>query len=74
MGRPDESKREAEAPSMPGGCCCVDSYAGLPAEVRPKPAPKRDALRQVTCPRCGLIYSTNRKTTMCVRCEEKEPS
>ena len=74
MNKPDEERTDAEADVKPGGCCCGDLYASLPAELRPKPAAKADGLRQVTCPRCGLLYWTNRRTDVCVRCEEKKPS
>jgi hypothetical protein len=70
MDRPDETKAEAQADVTAGSCCCGDSYASLPAELRAKPAAKNDGLRQVTCPGCGLVYRTNRNTEVCVRCEE----
>jgi len=74
MDRPDETKPDAEADVSAGSCCCGDPYAGMPAELRPKPEAKNDGLRQVTCPRCGLVYLTNRKTDVCVRCEEEKPA
>jgi hypothetical protein len=64
-------KEEAKhgAGSQRGGCCCGDPFAGLPAQARPRPSPKIDGLRQVTCPRCGLVYRTNRETDLCLECE-----
>jgi ribosomal protein S27E len=53
-------------------CSCVqDPYADLPPELRPRPAQKTSSLRKVTCPGCGLVYWTNRKTELCVDCEKK---
>jgi len=69
MDGADTDRTETEADVTPSGCCCGDPYANLPAEVRPKLAEKTSELRQVTCPLCGLIYLTNRKTDVCVRCE-----
>ena len=66
---PDEREQEAEEDVEPGGCCCGDPYAGLPPEVRPAPATRNDGLRQATCPRCGLVYTTNRGTNVCIKCE-----
>jgi hypothetical protein len=69
MDRPDENETEAEANVKPGGCCCGDPHSSLPAELRPKPCAKNDGLHQVTCPGCGLTYWSNRKTDVCVTCE-----
>ncbi len=69
MNKPDEARPDAEADVRPGGCSCEDPYASLPAELRPKPAAKNDGLRRVTCPKCGLVYWTNRTTDVCVQCE-----
>ena len=69
----DMSKEEMiddEPNVVPDGCCGGDPYASLPVELRPRPAVKNDGLRQVTCPGCGLIYSSNRKTDLCIRCEQ----
>jgi hypothetical protein len=53
------------------GCSCVaDPYASLPPEARPRPLPKKGALRQVTCPRCARNYWTNRRTDFCLECEQ----
>ena len=71
MNKPDEERTDAEADVKPGGCCGGDPYASLPAELRPKAAAKKDGLRQVICPGCGLIYWTNRNTDLCVLCERK---
>ena len=70
MAKPEEHEREADADARPGGGCCGDPYAGLPPETRHKPAAKNDGLRQLTCPGCGLIYWTNRKTDVCVTCKK----
>ena len=70
MAKPEEQERDADADARPGGCCCGDPYASLPPEMRPKAAAKKDGLRQVTCPSCGLIYWTNRTTDVCVGCEK----
>ena len=75
METSDESKAGGQVSTATGGgCCCGDPYSGLPSELRPRPAPKQDGLRQAICPRCGLVYLTNRDTDVCVRCEAKEPS
>ena len=71
MPKQEEQEREVDATTKPRGCCCGDPYASLPPEMRPKAAAKKDGLRQVTCPGCGLMYWTNRKTDLCVHCEEK---
>jgi len=73
METADEREASAESGATPNGCCCGDPYAGLPPEVRPRPVEKDAALRQATCPKCGLGYATNRRTDVCVRCEAKEP-
>jgi hypothetical protein len=73
MATSDQSKADAQASLGPGGCCCGDPYTGLPADVRPRPVEKKNGLRQATCPRCGLVYFTNRVTDVCIRCEAKEP-
>jgi len=60
------------ARDMPPLCTCVqDPFAALPPELRPQPAPKKNSLRKVTCPGCGLVYWTNRKTDLCPDCEKK---
>ena len=55
----------------PAQCPCVkDGFAALPPELRPR-SKKKSSLRQVTCPGCGLVYSTNRATDLCIECEKK---
>lgn len=52
-------------------CTCVNgSFAALLRELRPRPN-KKSSLRKVTCPGCGLVYSTNRSTDLCMECEAK---
>ena len=50
--------------------CVNGSFAALPPELRPRPK-KKSSLRKVTCPGCGLVYSTNRSTDLCMECEAK---
>jgi hypothetical protein len=69
MEMSNEKNAAGQATTTPGGCCCGDPYAGMPPELRPRPVEKRDGLRHATCPQCGLVYSTNRDTDVCVRCE-----
>ena len=69
MDQPNEERDEADADVKPGGCSCGDPFASLPAELRPQPPAKDNGLRQVTCPKCGLVYWTNRETDVCVHCE-----
>ncbi len=53
----------------PGLCTCMsDGFADLPPELRPR-TDKKGSLREVTCPRCGLVYWTNRATDLCMECE-----
>jgi hypothetical protein len=53
-------------------CTCVqDGFSALPPELRPRPK-KKSSLRKVTCPGCGLVYSTNRETDLCMDCEKKQ--
>jgi hypothetical protein len=53
-------------------CTCVkDPFADLPPDLRPKPVQKIGGLRKITCPGCGLVYMTNRKTDLCIDCEKK---
>ncbi len=62
------------APGTTSRCTCIrDPFAGLPAELRPQPQPRRSGLRQVTCPGCGTSYWTNRATDLCIECEKKRP-
>jgi len=61
-----------EAKAQKPLCTCVqDPYADLPPQLRPKPVQKIGGLRKVTCPICGFVYWTNRKTDLCVNCEKK---
>ncbi len=59
------------------GCSCTsDPFADLPPELRPSggdEAEKRQrfGLRKVTCPGCGMVYTTNRATDLCMDCERK---
>jgi small redox-active disulfide protein 2 len=66
--------KDAEpARASPGGCeCSPDPFADLPPELRPATKPAMGQLRQATCPRCGLRYSTNRSTDLCVDCQKKD--
>lgn len=64
----DEKKQN---PSKPVCTCVQDPFADLPPELRPKPVEKVSGLRKVTCPGCGLVYWTNRKTEVCISCEKK---
>lgn len=50
-------------------CSCIsDPFASLPSELRPRPQPKKEGLRQVNCPGCGQEYWTNRETDGCIKC------
>lgn len=69
---PTPSAAEQKSP-MPKCACTADPFADLPPELRPPAAPRQDSLRKVSCPRCGLEYWTNRKTDLCMRCEQKPP-
>jgi len=69
VNKPDEERNDAEPDVKPGGCSCGDPFASLPADLRPKPPVRDIGLRQVTCPKCGLVYWTNRKMDVCVLCE-----
>jgi hypothetical protein len=63
---------EKKPDSLKPGCSCIkDPFADLPPELRPKAEEKISDLRKVTCPGCGLVYWTNRKTDLCVECEKK---
>ena len=63
--------RAATDSTVPRCTCMQGPFAILPPELRPRPASKKDDLRRVTCPGCGLVYSTNRKTDLCMECERK---
>ncbi|GAB4473506.1 MAG: hypothetical protein Kow00124_12570 [Anaerolineae bacterium] len=63
-------------PSAPICSCVSDPYADLPPELRPDREQeiakrRRFGLRKVTCPGCGLVYTTNRETDLCIDCERK---
>ena len=63
--QPEDSK------DRPVLCVCVgDGFAALPPELRPRTR-KKSSLRKVTCPGCGLVYSTNRSTDLCMECEKE---
>jgi len=66
--KPEETDKRAPAQPCP---CMRDPFADLPPELVPQPAPKKDSLRRVTCPGCGRVYQTNRKTDLCIDCEYK---
>lgn len=58
-----------DSKDKPTQCTCVkDTFAALPPELRPRPK-RKSSLRRVTCPGCGLVYSTNRPTDLCMDCE-----
>ena len=40
-------------------------------DMRPRRKESR-TLRKVTCPGCGLVYRTNRKTDLCMECEKQQ--
>jgi hypothetical protein len=63
--------KDEEAVDKPDSSCpCVqDPFASLPSELRPRPQPNEGGLRQVTCPKCGQDYWTNRVTDNCIQCE-----
>ncbi len=68
--KPDVPK--TPEPGEPLLCTCVkDLFSDLPPELRPHQRSWNDGFRKVTCPGCGLQYWTNRKTNLCVDCEEK---
>ncbi len=68
MTKPDETDKEAPAAM----CSCMqDPFAGVPPEMILRPAPKKNLLRHVTCPGCGMLYWTNRDTDLCIDCEYK---
>jgi len=63
-----ESRNSEDRPVR---CSCVkDGFAALPPELRPR-LQKKSSLRKVTCPGCGLVYSTNRSIDLCMECEKK---
>ena len=68
---PPEAQIEGSEGSLPFCTCGQDPFASLPPEIRPRSSPKKDGLRKVTCPGCGLVYYTNRKADLCVGCEKK---
>jgi hypothetical protein len=70
---PDPKAKDAALAVKPPVCTCgQDPFVALPPELKPRPAAKKDGLRQVTCPGCGLIYWTNRTTDLCMDCEKKK--
>jgi hypothetical protein len=66
-----ETQTAAAKDTSPLCTCAQDPFASLPPELRPQPAPKKNGLRKVTCPGCGLVYWTNRKIDVCPTCEKK---
>jgi hypothetical protein len=63
---------ETKAPGKPPLCTCIrDPFTDLPPELRPRHRDTLGGLRKVTCPGCGIMYWTNRKTDLCVDCEKK---
>jgi len=63
---------ETLAPGKPPQCTCVkDPFSDLPPDLRPLAKNTMSDLRKVTCPGCGLVYWTNRKTDLCINCEKK---
>jgi len=72
----NDEKDETETPqpqisSKPVCTCVSDPFASLPPDLRPRPQNTMSDLRKVTCPGCGLVYWTNRKTDVCIDCEKK---
>jgi hypothetical protein len=64
--------QDTQAPDITPLCSCIkDPFLDLPPELRPRARKTMDGLRKVTCPGCGLVYSTNRKTDLCLDCEKK---
>ncbi len=54
------------------GCTCFsDPLTSLPPELFPKQKTWKSKFRKVTCPKCGLVYWTNRQTDLCNECENK---
>jgi hypothetical protein len=62
-----KASEEQQKPCM----CMGDGFAALPPEMRPR-LQKKDSLRQVTCPGCGLVYRTNRDADLCLECEKND--
>lgn len=68
----NEQDQNKETEAKKPLCTCVqDPYSSLPPELRPRPIKKNFGLRKVTCPGCGFVYWTNRKTDLCIDCEKK---
>lgn len=62
---------EIEEADEPLCTCIQDPFAALPPELRPTRQRKEYLLRKVTCPRCGLVYRTNRASDLCIDCEKR---
>jgi len=63
---------ETRAPGKPPLCTCVkDPFTDLPPDLRPRTTKTMGPLHKVTCPGCGLVFWTNRKTDLCIDCEKK---
>ena len=70
----DKEKSETKQTKEQGNpvCTCMsDPFASLPPDLRPILKKPMSDLRNVTCPGCGLVYWTNRKTDVCIDCEKK---
>ena len=74
----DQDKTKNSDPKEPGepakqSYCpvCHDPFSDLPPELRPPLGNDMGDLRRITCPGCGIVYWTNRKTNLCVECEKK---
>lgn len=72
MGEQNRRDQNPEAGKKTPLCTCVtDPFSGLPPELRPRSRNSMSGLRKVTCPGCGLVFWTNRKTDLCIDCEKK---
>jgi hypothetical protein len=61
---------DGDCPSPPCGCR-ADPFASLPPNARPRPRSLTESLPKLTCQGCGLVFRTNRQTTLCMDCEKK---
>jgi small redox-active disulfide protein 2 len=67
-------KNRGDQMTTSSGCCGSqpDPFGDLPAELRPQSAAgSNNPLRSITCPGCGVRYSTNRLTDLCPDCERR---
>lgn len=67
MSKSEEANRQVSTQPCP---CIRDPFAALPPELVPRAA-KKSSLRHLTCPGCGRVYWTNRKTDLCIDCERR---